>query len=137
RLVFKTRTGVLMLAGIVNVIAIVLLGLIPNFWAALTLTVFTGLTFALVGPVRQAYLNGLIPSEQRATVLSFDSLLDSAGGAVTQPALGRVADSHGYGASYLVSAVIEAGALPFLLLARRRHAQSDPIKSTDSVITPP
>jgi len=31
-------------------------------------------------PVRQAFVNGLIPSEQRATVLSFDSLMGSAGG---------------------------------------------------------
>jgi len=41
-------------------------------------------------PVRQAFVNGLIPSEQRATVLSFDSLMGSAGGVVFQPALGRV-----------------------------------------------
>ena len=40
---------------------------------------------------RQAYLNGLIASEHRATVLSFDALMSSAGGVVAQPALGRVA----------------------------------------------
>lgn len=129
RKLFKSRTGVLIFASTVNVVAIVLLGLIPNFWAALALTVFTGLTFALVMPIRQAYLNGLIPSQQRATVLSFDAVLDNGGGAITQPVLGRVADSNGYGASYIVSAVIEAGALPFLLLARKQYAESDAIKT--------
>ena len=58
--------------------------------------------FAIEAPLRQAYLNGLIPSEQRATVLSFDSLMGSAGGVVAQPALGRVADVFGYATSYLV-----------------------------------
>ena len=54
------------------------------------------LVFAFESPLRQAFINGLIPSEQRATVLSFDTLMGSAGGVVAQPALGRVADVSGY-----------------------------------------
>jgi len=50
--------------------------------------------------VRQAYVNALIPSEQRATVLSFDSLMGSSGGVAFQPVLGRVADGWGYPTSY-------------------------------------
>ena len=69
-------------------------------------------------PLRQAYLNGLIPSQQRATVLSFDSLIASSGGVVIQPALGRVADVWGYPASFLVSSALSACALPFLVKAR-------------------
>ena len=83
--------------------------------------------FAVAGPLRQAFINGLIPSEQRATVLSFDNLMGSAGGVVAQPALGRVSDVYGYGAAYVVSGAIQALALPFVLLARREHAISDPI----------
>ena len=40
-------------------------------------------------PIRQAYLNDMIPSQQRATVLSFDSLMGSSGGVVIQPVLGQ------------------------------------------------
>jgi hypothetical protein len=69
----------------------------------------------------------VIPSEQRATVLSFDSLMGSVGGAVAQPALGRTADVLGYGPSYVVAAAVQAVALPFVLLARRERASSDPI----------
>ena len=86
-------------------------------------------------PMRQAYLNGLIPSSQRATVLSFDNLMGSAGGVVAQPALGRVAALHGYGTAYVVSGLINAGALPFLLLARREHAPSDPIDHQEAAAT--
>ena len=60
-------------------------------------------------------------------MLSFDSMMGSAGGVVAQPVLGRVADVGGYGASYLVSAGITALAIPFTLLARREKAPSDPI----------
>jgi predicted MFS family arabinose efflux permease len=84
-------------------------------------------------PLRQTYLNGLIPSAQRATVLSFDHLMTSAGAAVAQPLLGRVADAHGYAFSYFVLAFVQLAALPFLLLARRSNAASDPITRGDEV----
>ena len=64
--------------------------------------------FAASMPIRQAYLNGLIPSQQRATILSFDSLVSSSGAVVAQPILGRAADAWGYPASYLISGVISA-----------------------------
>ena len=66
-------------------------------------------------------------TQQRATVLSFDSLMGSIGGAVAQPVLGRVADMSGYSASYLVAAGFNALAIPFIFLARRERAPSDPI----------
>ena len=78
--------------------------------------------------MRQMYLNAIVPSEQRATVLSFDNLLGSAGGVVVQSVLGRVADVHGYGPAYLVGAVIQAAALPFLALARKADAPADVIE---------
>ena len=86
-----------------------------------------GLTFSIGTPIRQAYLNGIIPSQQRATVLSFDNLMGSAGGVAAQPALGRAADVWGYPAAYVLSAAIQLAAVPFLVLARRENAKSDRI----------
>jgi hypothetical protein len=74
-------------------------------------------------PVRRAYLNACIPSQQRATVLSFDSLLGSVGGFV-QPAFGRAADLQGYGVTIVASSVLQAIALPFVVATRRRR---DPV----------
>ena len=62
------------------------------------LIVVWGLLFAATMPIRQAYLNGMIPSRQRATILSFDSMMASTGGVWAQPALGRAADVWGYAA---------------------------------------
>jgi MFS family permease len=107
--------------------ALALIGLLADFWAALVLLTVWAIVFAATTPVRQAYINGLIPSEQRATVLSFDNLLGSTGGVVVQPALGKVADVWSYSTSYIVGAAIELLALPFILLARRENAPSDPI----------
>jgi MFS family permease len=127
RRVFARRTHVLIATTIISVACLTIMGWTPSFWVAIVAVAVWGMAFAGALPMRQAYLNGIIPSEQRATVLSFDNLLASAGGVVTQPALGRVADVAGYPASYLVSAAIQVAALPFLALARRERAESDPI----------
>jgi predicted MFS family arabinose efflux permease len=133
---FTRRTDALLIGGVLNVVLLVLVGLVSSFWIALVLLAGWALVFAIEAPLRQAFLNGLIPSEQRATVLSFDALMGSAGGVVAQPALGRTADLFGYPASYLVSAGIQTLALPFVLLARREHAISDPITDESDADTP-
>ncbi len=125
--IFRRRTDVLIGGSVLGIGLLVLLGLQPGFVVALVLLAVWSFVVAVTRPMRSAYLNGVIPSEQRATVLSFDSLMGSAGGVVAQPALGRVADVSGYAASYLVSAGIQVLALPFVVLARRTRAASDPI----------
>lgn len=123
--VIRRRTNVLLLAALASATALLLVGWFASFWLTLLFMVIWGLVFAMVTPVRQAYVNDLIPSQQRATVLSFDSLMGSAGGVAIQPVLGRSADVWGYPASYVCSAAIQLAALPFLLLARRAAASAE------------
>lgn len=117
------RIGILIGAIAASGMVIAVMGVVTSFGVALVLLMVWGTLFAAMSPVRQAYLNSHIPSAQRATVLSFDSLLGSAGGVVIQPTLGRSADVWGYGPAYLVSAAIQALALPFLGLARRKSVE--------------
>ena len=80
----------------------------------------------------------MIPSRQRATVLSFDSLMGSSGGVVVQPALGKAADVYSYATSFVFAAAIELFALPFLLLSRRERAPADAAVSlTEETAAPP
>ena len=127
RRLFRRRTDALVVGTAINVALMVLIGLTTSFAIALVLLAIWCVTFAVQGPLRQAFVNGLIPSEHRATVLSFDNLMGSAGGVVAQPALGRVADVSSYATSYVVSAFVQAAALPFVYLARRARAPSDEI----------
>ena len=83
------------------------------------------LTFAASSPIRQSYMNGLIPSSERATILSFDSLMDSGGGVWAQPVLGRAADVWGYAPSYVLASAISSLAIPFIALSRRAQAPAD------------
>jgi MFS family permease len=128
RLLFRRRTSALLTGLLIEVGLLALLGMTTTFWVAVGLLVLWGLSGAATLPIRQAYVNGLIPSEQRATVLSFDNLLGSSGGVVIQPVLGKVADASSYASSYLVAAAVQLLAAPFMALARQTRAASDPVE---------
>ena len=132
---FRLSTSALLAMVIASAGALVLMGLIQSFWAVIGLLVVWGLLFAASMPIRQAYLNDQIPSQQRATILSFDSLMSSSGGVVAQPALGRAADVWGYPASYLLSGALSAIAVPFLLRARREEARTRPRGSPSATVS--
>ena len=128
RRAFKRRTTVLLIGAILSVAVLAFIGWTSSFWVAISLLVVWAMVSAASLPIRQSYVNQLIPSEQRAIVLSFDSLMGSGGGVFVQPVLGRAADIWSYSTSYLIGAVIQAAAIPFVALAKRERASSDVIE---------
>jgi MFS family permease len=127
RRLFRRRTTALLLGLLADIVILVLIGVSASFVFVIALLTISSILASIERPLRQAFINGVIPSAQRATVLSFDSLMGSTGGVVIQPVLGRAADVYGYGASYVIAAGIETLAIPFVVLARRERAPSDPI----------
>ena len=124
----RRRTTLPLAASMLGAVLLIGIGLASSVGLVLVLAVGWGLVGATSDPFRRAYLNAMIPSQERATVLSFDSLLSSAGGVVTQPALGRVADVNGYAASFVVGGAVSALAVPFLWFARRLRMDADVIE---------
>lgn len=137
RAMFRRRTTALILGTVTSAVLLALLGLVDSFWLALGLLALSGLIFAAELPIRQAYLNDLIPSPQRATVLSFDSLMGSSGGVVIQPVLGRSADVWSYGTSFVGAGVFQLLAVPFLLLSRRERTVADTVTGDAPAPTAP
>ena len=137
RRIFRSRTSVLIGAVSLGGLAIVGVGLaslleIPiGFWVAVVLLAIAALISALSGPMQQAYMNAVIPSKQRATVLSFASLTGSAGGVVFQPALGRVADVWSLGIGYIVSGALFLLQLPFLFRVKAMGLDADVVSQPD------
>ena len=129
RRLFQRRTSALLAAEAAGTVTLGLIGAFEHFWVVLGLIVMWGLLSSAALPIRRAYLNGLIPSAQRATILSFDSMLGSSGGVAVQPALGRAADVWGYATSYVLGAAISAFALPFIALSRRRNEPADTVET--------
>lgn len=125
RALFTKRTTALILGASASAVVLILLWLTSVFWLALLLLVIWGIIFAADLPIRQAYINGMIPSKQRATVLSFDSLMGSTGGVVFQPALGKAADVYGYATSFAFGGIIQLAAVPFLIKSRLINHPAD------------
>jgi MFS family permease len=125
RKLFQRRTSALIAIASASVVTLATISVVNSFGAVLALTVVWALLFAAAMPVRQSYMNSLIPSRQRATILSFDSMMSSTGGVWGQPLLGRTADIWGYAQSYAVAAGISALALPFLALSRQHETRAD------------
>jgi MFS family permease len=125
RKLFRKRTTALILGSLVSAAILAALRLTTAFWLALILLTIWALIFAAEMPIRQAYVNDMIPSKQRATVLSFDSLMGSSGGVVIQPVLGKAADLYSYATSFAFGSLIQLAAVPFLIGSRREGAAAD------------
>lgn len=122
---FAKRTTALVLMTVISSTVLILLYFCHNFYLALGLIFVWGILFAATMPIRQTYMNGMIPSKQRATVLSFDSVMSNLGGMVLQPGLAKVADMYSYGASFFVGGVVQLFALPMLARSRSYKHNAD------------
>ena len=83
----------------------------------------TGVT----SPVRQSYINQLVPTERRATVISFDSMVSGTGGFAGQIGLGALGEARSVGSAFVVGGLATSLALPFLSAARRLASPADRI----------
>ncbi len=112
------RTTLLLGAAAVETCAAVALGLVSSFWLALPALLLVTAASGVTSPVRQAYLHQMVPSEQRATVVSFDSMISNTGGIGGQLGLGALGESRSIGSAFVVGGLVTGLALP--LLARVR-----------------
>lgn len=120
------RTTVMLWAAAGFTASMVLVGVASTFWLALAALLCAGMAMGVNMPVRQAFVHGLVPSEQRATVVSFDSMISGVAGVGGQAGLGVYADRSGYSAAYIVGGALTVLSVPLLWAARRRGAPSDP-----------
>ena len=121
------RTTMLLAAGSAQTVAAVVVGLAGSFWVALPALLVLTAGLGVVGPVRQAYLHQLIPSEQRATVISFDSMVSGAGGVGGQVGLGALGEARSVGTAFVVGGLATAAAVPLFAAVRRIGGPADEI----------
>ena len=76
RRLFRRRTTALLLGLLADIVILVLI-VSASFVFVIALLTVSSILASIERPLRQAFINGVIPSPQRATVLSFDSLMDS------------------------------------------------------------
>jgi len=124
------RTTLLLWAGGISATASVGVGLANSFWLAVPLYLLVMVAMGMMMPVKQAYLHQVIPSEQRATVISFDSLVGSGGSAGGQAGLGYLSQVHSIGGGYIVGGLVTFMVLPVQMMLRRLDSPADRIVGT-------
>ncbi|MDX9971066.1 MAG: MFS transporter [Candidatus Gracilibacteria bacterium] len=77
-----------------------------SLWIMLTGFLFHELARAMSAPLRTKYLHDNVPSKQRATLISFESLFRTLGGVVGLMIFGLIAELEGYTLPFLLSGAI-------------------------------
>jgi MFS family permease len=119
------RTTLLVWAAGALSVAAVLVGTSSSFWLALGGMVLLGMAIGVTGPVKQAFLHQSVPSAQRATVVSLDSMFGNGGGIVGQAGLGWLSRARSIEQGYLVGGMATVAAVPLLLAVRSAQASAD------------
>jgi MFS family permease len=127
------RTTLLLWGSAAVAVAGVIMGLADTFWLALVAYLLMGGALGVIGPVRQTYLHRVTPSAVRATVVSWDAMVGSVGGAGGQVTLGAVSNAHGLSTGYIAGGLGSLVALPLLLVTRRLGGPGDQIEGRGPV----
>lgn len=121
------RTTLLLWAASLQTLAAIAVGLSPSFpTACISLLVVTATT-GVIGPVRQAYIHKTVAGEQRATVVSFDSMVANVGGVGGQAGLGWLASVRDYSTGYIAGGAATVLAIPLYLGIRSLKKDADQI----------
>src|SRR2546428_324552 len=123
--VVRTRTGVLMVSVAVQAASVVLCGLLTDFYVVVALYLVYGAAVGLAMPMKQAYLNAHIPTAQRATIISLDSMFANAGGVMGQSGWGWLARVRSIGEAWAYAGATLLLGLPFYWVARRNDRRLD------------
>jgi MFS family permease len=121
------RTTLLLWAAGFQTVAAIGVGLADSFGLAVAFLLITTGAMGVTGPVKQAYLHQVIPSGQRASVISLVSLLGSAGGVLGQSTLGYLSRVRSIADGYVVGGLATVVVVPLLLLLRGRGERADVI----------
>ncbi|MCU0512146.1 MAG: MFS transporter [Anaerolineae bacterium] len=121
------RTGLMIPAAALFALCMVGIGLAGSLLPAVALLLLGMGALGALQPVRQSYMHQIIPAENRAALVSVDSMAGSLGGIVQQMVLGNVALRLSVPVGYIVGGSLSLLALPLLLRLRRRGTPADQI----------
>lgn len=124
---FKRRTTLFVGAAVIQTVAMIAVGFVDSFAVAVGLYLVGLAAWSAVAPVKQTYMHSIVSSEQRATVISFDSLVSSGASMAGQGSLGYLAQMRGLASGYVFGGMFSAFAIPVFLILRRKTDAADAI----------
>jgi MFS family permease len=123
----RRRTTILLAAAAVSSATMVATGAIQSFWITVLVFLLGAVAGGLLQPVRQTYLHQSIPTSERATLVSFDSLVGSLGGVGGQTGLGYLSQERSIPVGFVVGGLATVLALPIFGRLRALNEPADRI----------
>jgi len=123
----RRRTTILLGAAAVSTATMVATGVIRSFWITVPVFLFGAIAGGVLQPVRQTYLHQSIPTSERATLVSFDSLVGSLGSVGGQTGLGFLSQERSIPVGFVVGGLATVLALPIFGRLRALNEPADRI----------
>jgi MFS family permease len=123
----RRRTTILLGAAAASSALMVATGAIRTFWVTVPLFLLAGVAGGVLQPVRRTYLHQSIPSSERATLVSFDSLLGSLGSVGGQTGLGYLSQERSVPAGFVVGGLVTILSIPIFFRLRKLDEPADHI----------
>src|SRR5439155_6287174 len=98
----RRRTTIMIWTSVLFSAAMVATGAVRAFWITVPLFLLGAAASGVLQPVRQTYLHRSIPTAERATLVSFDSLVGSLGSVGGQTGLGYLSQERSIPAGFVV-----------------------------------
>ena len=123
----RRRTTLLLGATVVFSSSMVATGVIQSFWLTVPIFLVGAAASGLMHPIRQTYLHASIPTSERATLVSFDSLVGSVGAVGGQTGLGYLSQERSIPAGFVLGGITTFVALPLFSRLRALKEPADEI----------
>jgi hypothetical protein len=128
---FRYRSHVLVIAFLVQSIALIGIGLTSSFGLAVFLFLIFAFLLGISGPLRQGYIHSIIPSEHRATIISLESLIGSSGSFIGQIGYGYISHVFTIATGYLIGGFVNFLVFPFIFLLKKQGDKVDRIQDKE------
>jgi len=125
----RRRTTILLTASAASTATMVATGAIRMFWVAVPAFLLGAVAGGVLQPVRQTYLHQSIPTSERATLVSFDSLVGSLGSVGGQTGLGYLSQEGSIPAGFVIGGLATVLALPIFSRLRALNDPADRIEA--------
>ncbi|MGH2754870.1 MAG: MFS transporter [Actinomycetota bacterium] len=123
------RTTLLLAASAASTATMVATGIIQSFWITVPVFLLGAIAGGVLQPVRQTYLHSSIPTGERATLVSFDSLMGSLGSVGGQTGLGYLSQERSVPAGFVLGGLVTVLTLPIFTRLRSLNEPADLITS--------
>jgi len=123
----RRRTTILLGAAAASTATMVATGAVRSFWITVPVFLLGAVAGGVLQPVRQTYLHASIPTSERATLVSFDSLMGSLGSVGGQTGLGYLSQERSVPVGFVVGGLATILALPIFGRLRSLNEPADRI----------